>query len=231
MVNQQPDLKSDPPQPDKDQDMINQDASQLHDNFSNRDIECKMNVDEQSLRADGDTATSLPGHGTDDNPNNSGMAQPRLDPRSRRDHELNLLFESGYCRREDLDDRCMKFIYDVDPLSAAEVRSTPRAIHTFFWLATGAIRRRLRIGAGPQQVPVPPRHGRQGPARAIPDADACQLRARPKPQVHRPDRGAGAHEPREGRVAVAPLAHTCSGRRRVMSYEDEDADADADDVF
>ena len=41
----------------------------------------------------------------------------------RRDFELAQLFESGSCRREDIDDRCMRFIHDIDPALAAEVPS------------------------------------------------------------------------------------------------------------
>ena len=54
--------------------------------------------------------------------------EPSLqDARSRRDNELKLLFQSGHCRREDIDDRCMQFIYDIDPESAAEVALHPRS--------------------------------------------------------------------------------------------------------
>ncbi len=59
-------------------------------------------------------------------------ANPRdpADALRRRDFELAQLFQSGSCRREDIDDRCMKFIHDVDPNLAAEVASPrPRAAH------------------------------------------------------------------------------------------------------
>ena len=56
----------------------------------------------------------------------------RLTPEERRDKELQLLFQEGFVKKEDLDERLMQFLFDVNPHTAAEVQIlTTRACPDF----------------------------------------------------------------------------------------------------
>jgi hypothetical protein len=107
-------------QRDRDSDMLVQEPSPpIQSSSSNKFSDPKLNERQPDRRPSELTSEMGMPPGVIDQ--TVDALPPFRDARSRRDQELEQLFRSGFCKREDLDDRCMKFIYDVDPELAAEV--------------------------------------------------------------------------------------------------------------